>query len=159
MEGRLRGGFVLLASGLVAAASDGARDSEDLLDQVAPLTLDELVEQVHFEIFVMEAHDQQVGGSGATETEMGVSEDPNDRVLRAAQNVVFGWPFTDATPVPFRTPGRVAKTFPLEFPMGIADLYDKNERMCKRVAGKWVQHLFRYRTGQFVNAKRDYRFV
>ena len=79
-----------------------ARDSEDLLDQVAPLTLDELVEQVHFEIFVMEAHDQQVGGSGATETEMGVSEDPNDRVLRAAQNVVFGWPSTDATPVPFR---------------------------------------------------------
>ena len=89
-----------------------AREKEDLLEQVAPLTLDELVEQVHFEIFVMEAHDQQVGGSGATETEMGVSEDPNDRVLRAAQNAVFGWPSTDATPVPFRTPGRFAKAFP-----------------------------------------------
>ena len=66
--------------------------------------------------------------------------------------MAYGWPSQDVVPVPLREKGRFAKAFPLEFPMGIADLYDEKECAWKLTAAEWVQHLMRYRTGQFVTA-------
>ena len=49
------------------------------------------------------------------------------------------------------------KAFPLDFPMGIADLYeDRPRRVSPEV---WVQHLLRYRTGHFVGGPRKQRVL
>ena len=44
-------------------------------------------------------------------------------------------------PTQMRAPGRFAKSFPLKFPMGIADLHD--ERDIPVTAAEYTQHLFR----------------
>ena len=49
------------------------------------------------------------------------------------------------------------KAFPLEFPMGIGDMYEERPR--KVSAEEWVQHMIRYRTGQFVGGPRGQRVL
>ena len=49
------------------------------------------------------------------------------------------------------------RAFPLDFPMGIADLYEERPR--KVSAEAWVQHLLRYRTGHFVGGLRGQRVL
>ena len=41
-----------------------------------------------------------------------------------AQSLAYGWPTVHDEPTLPRAPGRFAKSFPLKFPMGIADLHD-----------------------------------
>ena len=71
--------------------------------------------------------------------------------------MVFGWPSRDAEPVFLKTPGRFVRCFPLEFPMGVADLYDPRPRPVS--VDEYVQHLLRYRGGQFVNGERGHRVL
>ena len=118
--------------------------------------LETLEEHVRFEIFVLEAHDLNVLGSAAMENEV-VSEDPGEKALQVAQSVVYGWPSAESEPVSAKDVGRFPKAFPLEFPMGIADLYDR--RTWTVSPAEWVQHMLRLSTGQFVDGRREHRVV
>ena len=74
-------------------------------------------------------------------------------LLAQAQSVVHAWPSVDTEPTAMRDVGGFPKAFPLEFPMGLADLYDS--RTVPVTAAEWVQHLLRYWTGQFVSSRRE----
>ena len=77
--------------------------------------------------------------------------------VRTAERLAYGWPSRrDEATVP-RQPGRMAKAFPLEFPMGIGDLHDDRPRQVS--PGEHVQHLFRLRSGRIVNGLRGHRIV
>ena len=53
------------------------------------------------------------------------TEDFDEKRLKAAQSVVYGWPSTEAEPTKPQDQGRFPKSFPLEFAMGVADLFDE----------------------------------
>ena len=83
------------------------------------------------------------------------SEDAEEIVLSLARELLYGWPAVDRTPSGMRSPGHFPKSFPLEFPLGIGDLWEERPR--KVSAAEWAQHLLRYFTGQFVSGIRGHR--
>ena len=48
--------------------------------------------------------------------------DEEEEALRTAERLVYGWPSRDEDPTGAHSRGRFVKAFPLDFPMGIADL-------------------------------------
>ena len=80
-----------------------------------------------------------------------------EEALRTAERLVYGWPSRDADPTGARSLGRFVKSFPLDFPMGIGDLYEERPRQVS--AQVWVQHLLRYHTGHFVGGVRGQRVL
>jgi len=84
--------------------------------------------------------------------------DEDAEVLRTAERLVYGWPSKQAEPTGAVSDGRFVKSFPLDFPMGVGDLYD-SLRLLKVSAAEWVQHLLRYWTGHFVGGMRGQRVV
>ena len=83
--------------------------------------------------------------------------DEEDDALRMAERLVYGWPNRNEEPTGVRCQGRFARSFPLEFPMGVADLFEERPRKVSPEA--WVQHLLRYETGQFVGGARGQRVL
>ena len=118
--------------------------------------LDTLEDQVRMEINVAEAHDGAVGATGAMETDA-LGEDPGEAALKQAQTLVYGWPSVEQEATLPRNVGRFPKSFPLDFPTGIADLYD--DRLWKVAPWEWAQHMLRYWTGHFVSKRREHRVV
>jgi hypothetical protein len=105
--------------------------------------------------------DSQKGG-GLTEDKGGIRDDldqPDEEedALRIAQRLVYGWPNKNEEPTGACSRGRFVKSFPLEFPMGIADLFEERPR--KVSPEDWVQHLLRYWNGQFVGGERGQRVM
>ena len=96
------------------------------------------------------------GGGGVDDTgcvrEPEGQQDEEEEALQLAQGLVYGWPSREAEPTGAYSVGRFVRSFPLEFPMGIGDLYEERPR--KVTAQVWVQHLLRYWTGQFVGGLR-----
>ena len=78
--------------------------------------------------------------------------DEDEEAARTAERLVYGWPSRNDEPTGAYSLGRFVKAFPLDFPMGIGDLYEDQPR--KVSAEVWVQHLLRYSTGQFVGGVR-----
>ena len=76
----------------------------------------------------------------------------------AAQKVVYGYPGQAREPTKFEAEGRFAKSHPLEFPMGIGDLFDPS-RPRPVSARVWVQHLLRLWGGTCVHGLRGHRLV
>ena len=64
---------------------------------------------------------------------------------------VFSWPQMQEQPTRERADGRFVNTFPLVFPMGVADLYQPRLRSDFTTQDA-VQHLFRYCTGHLHRA-------
>ena len=83
--------------------------------------------------------------------------DAEEEAARVVESVVHGWPAVSSEPVPAADVGRFVRAHPLEFPMGIADLYDPRVRAV--TPQEWAQHLLRYHTGQFVCGLRGHRVV
>ena len=108
-----------------------------------------LCDEVLLDLSVVEHWRGGVADAATGCMEGGGYMDVEEQLREAAGNVVFGWPSRDAEPVFLRTPGRFVRCFPLEFPMGVADLFDARPR--KVSVEEYVQHLLRYRGGQFVN--------
>ena len=77
---------------------------------------------------------------------------------RSVTEHMFPWPRIEETPTPERADGRFVKSFPLRYPMGVADLRQPRLRSDFHVADA-VQHLFRYWTGHFFNANDGHRVV
>ena len=83
--------------------------------------------------------------------------DSEAEVSARARELLYGWPTVAREPSKMRSPGCFPKAFPLEFPMGIGDLWEDRPR--KVSAAEWAQHLLRYHTGQFVSGVRGHRLV
>ena len=104
-----------------------------------------------------------VGRGGGLTQDKGLMRDDADQpdeeedALHIAQRLVYGWPNKNEEPTGACTRGRFVKSFPLEFPMGIADLFE--ERPHKVSPEDWVQHLLRYWNGQFVGGERGQRVM
>ena len=100
---------------------------------------------------------------GGADGETGCVKEPLDQpdeeeeAVQTARRLVFGWPIKNEDPTGAHSRGRFAKAFPLDFPMGIADLYEERPR--KVSPEVWVQHLLRYETGQFVGGLRGQRVL
>ena len=125
-------------------------------DQAASSEL--VVDDVYHELVLAE---WQTGGGleerrGAIREEL-EKPDEEDDAVRIAERLVYGWPNKNDAPTGACDLGRFVRAFPLEFPMGIADLFEVRPR--KVTCQEWVQHLIRYRTGQFVGGERGQRVL
>ena len=83
--------------------------------------------------------------------------DEEEVALRIAERLVYGWPNKNEEPTGASSRGRLAKSFPLKFPMCIGDLFEERPRKVSPEA--WVQHLLRYWNGQFVGGERGQRVL
>jgi len=118
---------------------------------------DEEVEDIlRFELCSVEQFFGTEGSGGAMEHGEEFL-DAEEEAARVAETVVHGWPAVSSEPVPAADVGRFVRAHPLEFPMGIADLYDPRVRAV--TPQEWAQHLLRYHTGQFVCGLRGHRVV
>ena len=68
----------------------------------------------------------------------------------------YPWPVVEKTPVAADEEGRFAKAFPLEFPMGVADLKQPQLRE-DFTPTEWAQHKLRYFDGLFEASSRGHR--
>ena len=131
---------------------------EDELQKGLNLSEEELLDELRFEIVIAGSGKASAQGTdtGCVREEVG-AEDEEAEAMRTAEKLVYGWPSKAADPTGARSIGRFVKAFPLEFPMGIGDLYEDRPR--KVSPQVWVQHLLRYRTGQFVGGSRGQRVL
>jgi hypothetical protein len=116
-----------------------------------------LLEQLGFEIGVVEDLKPSVQESGSMEEAVDRA-DEDEQAKSLAEHLVYGWPNKAADPVTVRDAGRFVKAHPLDFPMGVGDLYDP-DRSRKVTVSEWVQHLLRYRDGRFVRGTRGQRVL
>ena len=114
--------------------------------------MDEVLE----ELSVVVAHASVLREGCGMELDAG-GEGVEDAGLEAAQHVAYGWPSRHTEPTMARHAGRLAKAFPLEFPMGIGDLHEDRPRPVS--PEEHVQHLLRLRTGHIVKGERGHRVV
>ena len=68
----------------------------------------------------------------------------------------YPWPVVEKAPVAASEERRVAKAFPLEFPMGVADLKQPQLRE-DFTPTEWAQHKLRSFDGRFVSSARGHR--
>ena len=83
--------------------------------------------------------------------------DDEEEAVRIGERLVYGWPSRDCEPTGVYSFGRFVKAFPLDFPMGIGDLYEERPR--KVTPAEWVQHMLRYKSGHFVGGLRGQRVL
>ena len=106
------------------------------------VVLAQLVEQIWEEVHCVEAFVSAWTGSTCV-------PQPERRLLadcifEECARVAEPWPTIERDPTEPREEGRFVKAFPLEFPMGVGDLYQARLRDGFSAAA-WAQHKFRYR--------------
>ena len=79
--------------------------------------------------------------SGAVAESFATAATEDAEAQELAESLAYGWPAVHDEPTLPRAPGRFAKSFPLKFPMGVADLYE--ERDVPMTPAEYTQHLFR----------------
>jgi len=104
-----------------------------------------LLERLMFEFGVVGDFKPGVQESGSMEEAVDRA-DEDEQAKSLAEHLVCGWPNKTVDLVTVRDAGRFVKTHPLDFPMGVGDLYDP-DRPRKVSVSEWVQHLPRYRDG------------
>ena len=117
---------------------------------------EELLDDLRMELAVVGDRVEMSRSTGTVEGQE-PTYDVEEESERLAQKLVHGWPAVEAEPTPLRAPGRFVKSFPLEFPMGVADLFEARPRGVR--PEEWAQHLLRYHTGHFVDGARGHRVV
>ena len=85
--------------------------------------------------------------------------DDEEEAVRLAENLVYGWPSREGDPTGVYSRGKFVKSHPLDFPMGIADLYEEAVRVHRVSPEEWVQHMLRYWSGHFVGGLRGQRVI
>jgi hypothetical protein len=116
-----------------------------------------LADQVLHELNVALSLQSLLGDDRACMEEPVEKHEEEEDAVRMAERLVYGWPSKDADPTGPSSYGRFVKAHPLDFPMGIGDLHE--QRHHKVSVDEWVQHMLRYRTGQFVGGLRGQRVV
>ena len=115
------------------------------------------VEQVIFELGVLQAHHDVAAPTGGMQEGGAAGADPEQEAISLAESLVFGYPSRAADPTQPRQEGRFCKAFPLEYPMGVADMYAWRP---KRVSqAEYVQHMLRLASGHVVQELRSQRLV
>jgi hypothetical protein len=74
------------------------------------------------------------------------------------EDILLPSPTTSTGPTAYSDDARFVKADPLELPMGVADLRQPRLRS-DFISIEWLQHLFRYYTGQFLSSNRGHRFA
>ena len=82
----------------------------------------------------------------------------HDSTKQHVEETIHPWPQILEKPTPELADGRFAKAFPLKFPMGVADPRQPRLRSDYSFIDA-VQHLFRYKTGHFLNSNDGHRVV
>ena len=108
------------------------------------------------ELHAVQSYSRLLHGRGVMQSAppKNVEESTQQRV----REEVFPWPQIQEQATPERADGRFAKSFPLKFPMGVADPWQPRLRSDFSFIDA-VQHLFRYRTGHFLNANDGHRVL
>ena len=91
------------------------QDAHDALEDLVDRVLEELV--CVSNAFGDTSRGAVAQGYGTTAVEDAETEE-------YAESLAYGWPAVHDEPTLPRAPGRFAKSFPLKFPMGEADLFD-----------------------------------
>ena len=117
---------------------------------------DALLDQVLAELHVVSDRVAFLQGNGCMEARE-EGEDPEETAQALAGSLVHGWPTVEKEPEGLRSPGRFAKCFPLEFPMGVSDPFDQRPRDVP--FAECVQHLLRLRSGVAVHGRHGHRLV
>ena len=79
-----------------------------------------------------------------------------EAIAKGVDHVVKPWPPISQEPVAERQDGRLAKSFPLQFPCGEADIHQPRLRSDFSTAD-YVQHKFRYFDGRFWSTAQGQR--
>ena len=91
--------------------------------------LDMLAEEVLEELSVIAAQSNSLYESATADISEGCAAvEAEDEALRTAQLVAYGWSSRQDEPTAPRHPGRLVRSHPLEFPMGIGDLHEDRPR-------------------------------
>ncbi len=85
------------------------------------------------------------------------STDPALEAMRLAEQTTLGWPGVSEEPVSIKAPNRLVCAFPLEYPMGVADMYE--DRVYSVPPAEYVQHMLRHCSRAFVNGSRGHRVL
>ena len=83
--------------------------------------------------------------------------DPSMEAKKLAQELTLGWPEVSHEPVFVRASNRFVCSFPLEYPMGLAD--PNADRKFKVPSLEYNQHMIRHSSGSFVNGSRGHRVL
>jgi hypothetical protein len=93
--------------------------------------------------------------SSGTMDKSGGGADPDADANNVAEQALFGWPAVSDKPVWSRSERRFVDCYPLEFPMGVADMYEDRARPVS--PWKYTQHMLRLASGQMANGLRGHR--
>ena len=126
---------------------------EEMVNVSESVVLDDFLHELNVALFMRGA---DIEDKGCVDTPVDCPEEDKE-AQQTAERLVYGWPSQNSDPVAAHAIGRFVRSFPLDFPMGIADLYEVRPRTVS--AEVWVQHLLRYRTGHFVGGARGQRVL
>jgi len=115
-----------------------------------------LIEELSEELAVVNEHHAPTEHAGCMDSAP-QGEDVEETAQAMARSLAYGWPTVDREPEGFRSPGRFAKCFPLQFPMGEGDPFDWRPR--ETGFAECVQHLFRHSTGIAVHGEHGHRLI
>jgi hypothetical protein len=118
------------------------------------LCLEECQDRLLLELTIVAEHFPQSMSSGTMDNSGG-GIDPDADATRVAEQVLFGWPAVSDKPVWSRSERRFVDCYPLEFPMGVADMYEDRARPVKQ--WEYTQHMLRLASGQMINGLRGHR--
>ena len=116
----------------------------------------ELAQRIHEEVAVVQAYCK------IWKTTAGILKDPQrsveDELKNRVSDIVYPWPEIQSTPTGYREDGRFAKSFPLELPFGVGDLYQPRLRNDFSTVD-WAQRQLQYYDGRCISSVRGNRFT
>ena len=143
----------------VAELADWCLQNIDIKSDCAKLfdrSREELIDCLGFELAVVADRFTYESASAFME-EKEDSLDPSMEAKKLAQELTLGWPEVSNEPVFVRASNRFVCSFPLEYPMGLADLHA--DRKFKVSSPEYNQHMIRHFSGAFVNGSRGHRVL
>ena len=114
------------------------------------------MQRIHEEVAQLQAYCKiwQCSAGYLKSGERSVESELTERIT----DVVHPWPQIQQTPTGYREDGRFAKSFPLELPFGVGDLYQPRVRSdCSTL--DWAQRQLQYYDGRCISSRRGNRFT
>ena len=116
----------------------------------------EIVQRIHEEVAQLQAYCKiwQSSAGYVKNGERSIGSELKERVT----DVVHPWPQIQNNPTGYREDGRFAKSFPLELPFGVGDLYQPRLRSDFSTMD-WAQRQLQYYDGRCISSRRGNRFT
>lgn len=145
-----------LATWCLAKKSEGHFENDEMLKAAFDRDREELVDCLGFELAIVADRFVYEKSTAYLDSRQSAT-DPSDEARRMVDELVLGWPTVKEDPVFIRAVNRFVCCFPLEYPMGIADMYE--DRTHKVQPADYVQHMLRHYSKAFVNGARGHRVL